>query len=102
MASQSKNARQHASSETTKALTERLTATGKQLNATNADFLKIDVETALTFSELALTTDNTEKKKRNRENARRAYNTILSLSPRVTFTPSETAYMQEMMGRLKN
>jgi hypothetical protein len=46
----------------TKALTTQLTDTGQQLNATNADFLIIDVETALTFTQLALETDNQEKK----------------------------------------
>lgn len=72
------------------------------MNATNADFLRIDVETALTFSGLALETDNDDKKQRNRKNARKAYNTILRLSQNVTFTPSEEAYMHEMMSRLKN
>ena len=85
-----------------KALTQQLTTTGQQLNATNADFLKIDVETALTFSGLALHTDNKEKILRNRKNARKAYDTILRLWQHVTFTPSEEGYMHEMLGRLKN
>lgn len=87
---------------TSKALTRQLTATGKQLNATNADFLTIDVDTALTFAGLALETDNNEKKKRNRKNARKAYDSILHLSGKVTFTPSQEGYLHERMGRLKN
>ena len=83
-------------------LTQQLTTTCQQSNAINAEFLKIDVQTALTFSGLALQSDNKEKTVRNRKNARRAYDTILHLSHRVTFTPGEEGYMQEMMSRLKN
>ena len=86
----------------TSILTQQLTTTGQQSNAMNAEFLRIDVETALTFSGLALQTNNKEKLLRNRRNARRAYDTILRLWHRVTFTPSEEGYMHEMMGRLKN
>jgi hypothetical protein len=87
---------------TSKAFARQLTATGEQLNATNVDFLKIDVETALTFTGLALETDNEEKKQRNRKNARKAYDAILRLWGNVTFTPSEEAHMHEKMGILKN
>src|SRR5262252_7420251 len=83
------------------ALAEQLSATGKQLNATTADFLKVDVETALTFCGLALETDNQEKKHRNRKNARRAYDTILRLWNNVTFAPAEEGYIHERMSRLK-
>jgi hypothetical protein len=92
----------HPSSQNSKALKEQLTTTGEQLNATSADFLKIDVKTALTFSGLALETDNEEKKQRNRKNARKAYDTILHLQHNVTFTPSDEVYMHQMLGRLKN
>jgi len=92
----------HTSARTSQPLVQQLTVAGKQLNATNADFLRIDVETALTFSELALETDNAEKKERNRKNARKAYDTILHLWNGVTFTPSQEVYLHEMMSRLKN
>jgi hypothetical protein len=72
------------------------------LNATNAEFLKIDVETALTFSGLALETDNPEKRNRNRKNARKAYDTILRLWVNVIFTPTEEGWMHEKMGHLKS
>jgi uncharacterized protein YicC (UPF0701 family) len=85
-----------------KKLIQQLTAIGEQLNATNADFLKIDVETALTFSGLALQTDNREKRDRNRKNARKAYDSILRLWDGVTFTPSQEGYIHEMMSRLKD
>ena len=80
---------------------EELSKTGQQLNATNADFLKVDVETALTFSQLALGTDNPEKRDRNRRNARKAHDTITHLSEKVVFTPAQQEYMNEKMAQLK-
>jgi hypothetical protein len=100
MSSHKQIAEQHLPSRA-KDLTRQLTAMGQQLNATNADFLKIDVQTALTFTGLALETDNEEKKIRNRKNARKAYDTILHLWDNVTFTPTDEGYMHEKMGRLK-
>ena len=102
MASQKQSAEEHPPIQAGKAFVEQLTDTGKQLNSTNVDFLKIDVETALTFTGLALETDNQEKKERNRKNARKAYDTIRQLWNKVTFTPSEETFMHEKLGRLKN
>jgi hypothetical protein len=85
-----------------KDLAEQLRATGEQLNSSSAEFLKVDAETALTFSRLALETDDPEKKERNRKNARRAYDTILHLRGNVSFTHSQEAYLREKMGRLKS
>jgi hypothetical protein len=96
-----KSAQPHSSLRSTQALPRELSVTGEQLNATNAEFLRIDVETALTFSGLALQTDDSEKKKRNRKNARKAYDSILHLWNNVTFTPRQEGYIHEMMGRLK-
>jgi hypothetical protein len=81
---------------------QQLTATGRQMNETNVEFLKIDVETALIFTQLALTSENRDKVNRNRRSARKAYDTILRLRRHVTFTPSQEGYMVEMMSRLKN
>jgi hypothetical protein len=84
-----------------KVLLQDLTDMGKELNATNVNFLKIDVETALTFSKLARQSTNEEKKERNRQHARRAYDTILHLWNTVAFTPDEEAYMRDMLTQLK-
>lgn len=82
-------------------LSADLSQTGKRLNQTGKDFLRVDVETTITFATTALTTDNPEKKSRNIKNAKKAYYTIQQLSKRVTYTGSEQAYMSEMMARLK-
>jgi hypothetical protein len=83
------------------AATDGLTKTGQQLNSTNVDFLKIDVETALTFTKIALEADDREKRDRNRKNARKAYDTILHLRNKVEFSPSQDKYMNEKLERLK-
>jgi hypothetical protein len=84
-----------------KAITDELTATGKQLNSAQADFLRLDAQTARTFIDLALQTNDLGKKERNCKNARKAYDTILRLWNNVAFTSTQEAYMHEMMGRLK-
>ena len=77
------------------------TKTGKRLNAASKDFLRADVETALTFAEIALGTEDAEKRQRNKQHAKDAYDTILRFQERVTYTPAENAYMTERMERLK-
>ena len=85
----------------TQAAAGGLTRTGQQLNATNADFLKIDAETALTFTQIALEADAPEKRDRNRKNARKAYDTILHLRKKVEFSPSQDKFMNEKIEQLK-
>jgi hypothetical protein len=79
----------------------KLNKTGQQLNATNADFLRIDAETALTFSQMALEADNPEKRDRNHQNARKAYDTIMRLRQKVVFTPAQEESMNQKMAELK-
>ena len=78
-----------------------LNKTGQQLNATNADFLRIDAETAITFSQMALGADNPEKRERNHHNARKAYDTIMRLRQKVDFTPAQEEYINQKMEQLK-
>jgi hypothetical protein len=102
MAPDKQIAEEHPSLQKTKALGKELNKTGRELNAANADFLKVDAETALTFTQLALDTDNEEKKQRNCKNARKAYDSILHLRKNVTFTSTQEAYLEEMLSRLKH
>jgi hypothetical protein len=85
----------------TEATSAELNKTGQQLNATNADFLRIDAETALTFSQIALEADNPEKRNRNHQNARKAYDTIMRLRQKVVFTPAQEESMNQKMEQLK-
>ena len=73
-----------------------------QLNRTTADFLKVDLQTALTFSGIALQhgTDSV-KKERNRRNARRGYDTILRLLERVSLDDHDARHLKHNLRRLK-
>jgi hypothetical protein len=81
---------------------EILTA-ASELNRTSTDFLKIDLQTALTFSRIALenNTDN-EKRRRNRRNARRGYDTIIRLIKRVSLSDGDAKFMSYNLERLKS
>jgi hypothetical protein len=82
-------------------LLAELNKTGRRLNQTSKEFLRVDAETALTFTSAALTTNDPVKRERNINNAKKAYYTIQQFSQRVTFTDGERAYMSEMMNRLR-
>jgi hypothetical protein len=54
-----------------------------EFNAAGLAFLKTEVDTSMTFAQLALGAGtDSEKKTRNQANAREGYNTILRLSER--------------------
>jgi len=77
-------------------------ASGARLNRVRVDFLKIDVATALTFSGIALQTQDPEKRQRNRRSARRAYDTILGLIHRVPLTLDDAQILARNLRRLKS
>ena len=76
---------------------------GRALNATAVDMLKTDLDTALTFARIAeQDTSHGEKKRRNRKNARKAYDSIVSYAKRVEVTVDEKQEMLEKLTRLKS
>ena len=81
---------------------DELLATRAGANQANADFLKVDLNTALTFSEAALKTEEPVKKRRNCDAARRAYDTILRLMPKVALTEAEGSLLSQNLARLKS
>jgi hypothetical protein len=72
-----------------------------QLKRTSTEFLKTDIETALTFSSIAAQTEDLQKKHRNRQHARRGYDTILRLSSRVKLSDDDEQLLSEKLMRLK-
>jgi hypothetical protein len=72
-----------------------------RLNKASTDFLKVDLETALTFTGLALNAEDTAKRDRNQRAARKAYDTIVHLIERVTLTENEANFFEENLSRLK-
>jgi hypothetical protein len=81
---------------------DELLASKSRFNKATTDFLKIDLETALTFTALALQAQDREKKERNRKAARKAYDTITRLISRVTFSEVEANAFKENLERLRS
>jgi hypothetical protein len=81
---------------------DEILASSAQLNRTSRDFLKVDLQTALTFSSIALqSTDDSVKRERNRRNARRGYDMIVRLLDRVSLTDDDAQHMTRNLVRLK-
>ena len=86
---------------TLKPTVDELLASIGEFRRSLAQFLKTDIETALTFSSIALQTDNEIKKQRNRQNARRGYNTIQRLASRAKLSDDDRRFLSEKMVQLK-
>jgi hypothetical protein len=71
-------------------------------NRVSSDFLKVDVATALTFSGIALSAQDPQKRARNQRAARKAYDTVLHLAPRVQLTHDDVVELKQNLSRLKS
>ena len=65
------------------------------------NFLKTDLNTALTFSAIALQARETSKRERMREHARKAYDTVVRLMRRVELTPPDAQFLARNLKRLR-
>jgi hypothetical protein len=68
----------------------------------SATFLKLDIQTALTFTSMALTAENGVKRERNRKAARKAYETVMRLSQKVHLTDAEARDLNRGLKRLRS
>ena len=80
---------------------EQLRASKQALNRTGAQFLKTDLETALTFCKAARNTQDPQKKDRNQRFARKAYDTILRLMKKITLSDTDAKELNQKLERLK-
>jgi len=87
---------------TPKLTTDELLECGARLNRVSVDFLKIDVATGLTFTGIALHTDDAVKKARNRRSARLAYDTVIKLIDRVTLSHDDSLILGRNLARLRS
>jgi hypothetical protein len=76
-------------------------ASEARFRQTGTDFLKTDLETAMVFATLALETHNEEKRKRNRINARRSYDTIVRLTEKLCPSKKDARFLERNLRRLK-
>jgi hypothetical protein len=81
---------------------DQLLTNSRNLNRASTDFLKVDVETALTFASFALHTDDSVKKGRNKRAARRAYDSVLRLSKKVELTEVDARELSVKLKQLKS
>lgn len=66
------------------------------------DFLKIDTQMGLTFSGLALATDDSATRERVIRSARKAYDTVVRLKQGIPLTEVETNSLDRKLGRLRS
>lgn len=76
---------------------------GEKLSRTAAEFLSTDIDSALIFIGLARSEhDDSEKKFRNQRNARKAYDKIRELFPRLGLSPEEQSKINQKLSYLKS
>jgi GAF domain-containing protein len=71
-------------------------------NKTSTDFLKADIEVALTFAGIARAADNSKERERNRRAARKAYDTAVRMIGRVDLTDHDARVLGRSLARLKS
>lgn len=71
-----------------------------QFNRAGTEFLKVDVATALTFADTALTADDPEKKRRNQKSARKAYDTVLRMAKKVSLRDRDVQELKDGLQKL--
>jgi hypothetical protein len=71
------------------------------LNTTSIEFLLTDLETALTFMDVAQTSRDQEIKQRNHANAHLAYDTVIRLLPKFKPTAAQQQAIDEKLSLLK-
>jgi hypothetical protein len=71
-------------------------------NQVRSDFLKTELSLGLTFADIALSSDDDVKTKRNRNNARTAYEALVKFMGHVSLTPADSAHMANGMALLKS
>ncbi len=79
-----------------------LLAARSRLTRVSTDFLKADLNTALTFTGIALQADDDGKKQRNRKAARKAYDTVYGLIDRVELNDQDAKALRRSLDRVKS
>lgn len=67
-----------------------------------ADFLKNELQTGITFADLALSARHNDRRERNKPNARKAYDTALRFMSTDSPTPNITAELKDRLEHLRD
>lgn len=79
-----------------------LLASRERMNRASAEFLKIDLETALTFVKIARQSRDDVRKKRNCKAARRAYETVLRRINKAELNAQDTQVVTLAQNQLRS
>ena len=71
------------------------------LRKSGVDFLKVDLDAAMTFARIALETCRVETRERNRHHARKGYNAVVALMLKLNPSPADAAILQQQLDLLK-
>ena len=74
----------------------------EESNKVGAEFLIVELDTALTFLDVAETTTSEESRQRNLKNAEVAYQTALRLAPRLMLMRDQKEAVSQRLAELKN
>ena len=67
-----------------------------------ADFLKNELQTGITFADLALSAKHDDRRERNKANARKAYDTALRFMSTLSPTPETTTELNDRLEHLRH
>ena len=81
---------------------DELLDTCEEVNRVGADFLKVDLKTALIFVKIARETADDFQKRRNRWAARTAYETVVNLFTKINLTTEDCLVVKHGLDRLKS
>jgi hypothetical protein len=81
---------------------DELLASRERMNRTSAEFLKIDLETALTFLAISRQAPDDERRDRNRSAAKKAYLTVVKLAKKINMDSEEQRVVTEGLRQLRS
>lgn len=81
---------------------DELIVSRERMNRASAEFLKLDIQTALTFLTIARQTQDDTRQQRNLRSARKAYDTVLRLMDRVILSDEDARIVKSGLERLRS
>lgn len=81
---------------------DELLASRERINRASIEFLKIDLQTALTFLQIARQTQDELRKKRNCLAARKAYETVVRFIRKTELSPEDMRFIKQRLEQLQS
>ena len=78
-----------------------LVTSRERMSRASGQFLKIDLETALTFLQIARETNDDTRRSRNIRSARKAYETVIKLSRKIQLADVDIQAINQTLEELK-